>query len=66
MMFVPHRRHMYGPLRPVADYGEREKKWVILRDTTEGTQFIIGFEGSQALPVCPYGRCKHLTGAIEV
>jgi hypothetical protein len=31
-----------------------------------GTQFIIGFEGSQALPVCPSGKCKHLTGAIEV
>jgi hypothetical protein len=24
-----------------------------------GTEFIIGFEGSQALPVCPSGRCKH-------
>jgi hypothetical protein len=26
---------------------------------------IIGSEGSQALPVCPYGKCKLLTGAIE-
>jgi hypothetical protein len=31
-----------------------------------GTEFIIGFEGSQALPVCPSGKCKHLTGTIEV
>jgi hypothetical protein len=23
-----------------------------------GTEFIIGFEGSQALPVCPSGKCK--------
>jgi hypothetical protein len=30
------------------------------------TEFIIGFEGSQALPVCPSGKCKHLTGTIEV
>jgi hypothetical protein len=32
----------------------------------EGTEFIIGFEGSQALPVCPSGKCKLLTGTIEV
>jgi hypothetical protein len=32
----------------------------------EGTEFNIGFEGSQALPVCPSGKCKHLTGTIEV
>jgi hypothetical protein len=25
-----------------------------------------GFEGSQALPVCPSGKCKLLTGTIEV
>jgi hypothetical protein len=37
-------------------------------DTTGGggTKFIIGFEGSQALPVCPSGKCKLLTGNIEV
>jgi hypothetical protein len=46
--------------------GEREK-WVVMRDTTGwGTEFIIGFEGFQALPVCPSGKCKHLTGTIEV
>jgi hypothetical protein len=27
---------------------------------------IIGFEGSQALPVYPSGKCKLLTGTIEV
>jgi hypothetical protein len=31
-----------------------------------GKEFIIGFEGSQALPVCPSGECKLLTGTIEV
>jgi hypothetical protein len=31
-----------------------------------GTEYIIGFEGSQALPVCPSGKCKLLTGTIEV
>jgi hypothetical protein len=31
-----------------------------------GTEFILGFEGSQALPVCPSGKCKLLTGTIEV
>jgi hypothetical protein len=31
-----------------------------------GTEFIIGFEGSQALPVCPSGKCKVLIGTIEV
>jgi hypothetical protein len=30
-----------------------------------GTEYIIGFEGSQALPVCPSGKCKPLTGTIE-
>jgi hypothetical protein len=30
------------------------------------TEYIIGFEGSQALPVCPSGKCKLLTGTIEV
>jgi hypothetical protein len=45
---------------------EREKL-VVVRDTTGGeTEFIIGFEGSQALPVCPSDKCKHLTGTIEV
>jgi hypothetical protein len=38
-----------------------------VRDTTGGgTEYIIGFEGSQALPVCPSGKCKLLTGTIEV
>jgi hypothetical protein len=31
-----------------------------------GTEYIIGFEGSQALPVCPSGKCKLLTGTIKV
>jgi hypothetical protein len=31
-----------------------------------GTEFTIGFEGSKALPVCPSGNCKLLTGTIEV
>jgi hypothetical protein len=31
-----------------------------------GTEFNIGFEGSQALPVCPSGKCKHSTGTIYV
>jgi hypothetical protein len=31
-----------------------------------GTEYIIGFEGSQALPVCPSDKCKLLTGTIEV
>jgi hypothetical protein len=30
-----------------------------------GTEYIIDFEGSQALPVCPSGKCKLLTGTIE-
>jgi hypothetical protein len=49
------------------DY-EREK-WVVVRDITggwEGTEFNIGFEGSEAFPICPSGKCKHLTGTIEV
>jgi hypothetical protein len=29
-----------------------------------GEQYIIGFEGSQELPVCPSGKCKLLTGTI--
>jgi hypothetical protein len=38
-----------------------------VRNTTGGgTECIIGFEGSQALPVCASGKCKHLTGTIEV
>jgi hypothetical protein len=47
----------------------KREKWVLVRDTTGrggGTEFIIGFECSQALPVCPSGKCKHLTGTIEV
>jgi hypothetical protein len=42
---------------------------VVVRATTGGggeTEFIIGFGGSQALPVCPPGKCKLLTGTIEV
>jgi hypothetical protein len=31
-----------------------------------GTEFIISFEGSQALPVFPSGKCKLLTGTIKV
>jgi hypothetical protein len=31
-----------------------------------GTEYIIGFEGSQALHVCPSGKCKLLTLTIEV
>jgi hypothetical protein len=23
-----------------------------------GTEFIIGFDGSQALPICPSGKCN--------
>jgi hypothetical protein len=44
------------------------EKWVVVRDTTwgGGTEYIIGFEGSQALPVSPSGMCKLLTGTIEV
>jgi hypothetical protein len=54
-------------VQPVAvrreDY---EEKWVVARDTTGGAEFIMGFEGSQALPVCPSGKCKHLTGTSKV
>jgi hypothetical protein len=42
------------------DLEEEREKWV------GGTEFIIGFEGSQPLPVCPSGKCKHITGTIEV
>jgi dihydroxyacetone kinase len=48
---------------------EDGKKWTVVSDTTGGgggTEFVIGFEGSQALTVCPSGKCKHLTGTIEV
>jgi hypothetical protein len=38
---------------------ERDYGW-------RGTEYIIGFEGSQALPVCPSGKCKLLTDTIEV
>jgi hypothetical protein len=31
-----------------------------------GTEFIIGFEGSQTFFVCPSGKCKHLSDNIEV
>jgi hypothetical protein len=43
------------------DYEERERHY------GWGEQiYLIGFEGSQALPVCPSGKCKLLTGTIEV
>jgi hypothetical protein len=47
------------------DYEERE---VGSSETLRvgGTEYIIGFEGSQALHVCPSGKCKLLTGTIEV
>jgi hypothetical protein len=48
---------------------EREReKWVVVSDTTGwgGKEFIIWFEGSQALPVCPSDKCTHLAGTIEV
>jgi hypothetical protein len=38
---------------------KKREKWVVVR-------YIIGFEGSQALLVCPSGKCKLLTGTIEV
>jgi hypothetical protein len=45
----------------------KSEKWMALRDTTgRGTELNIDFEGSQALPVCPSCKCKHLTGTIEV
>jgi hypothetical protein len=46
---------------------EEREKWVVVRDTKGGANRIYQrFEGSQALPVCPSGTCKHLTGTIEV
>jgi hypothetical protein len=39
----------------MTNYKDREK-WVVVRDITggwEGKEFIMGSEGSQALPVCP-------------
>jgi hypothetical protein len=40
---------------------------VVVRETTGGGNRIYHrFEGSQALPVCPSGKCKLLTGTIEV
>jgi hypothetical protein len=68
MMFVPHRKHTYGPPRPVTEKSSmKREKWVVVKDTTGGgREFIIGFEGSQALPVCPSGKYKLLTVSIEV
>jgi hypothetical protein len=45
-----------------------EEKWVVVGETAGGgeIEFNIDFEGSQALPVCPSGKFKHLTGTIEV
>jgi hypothetical protein len=37
---------------------ERERKWVVVRDTTFGVgarNYFSGFEGSQAVPACPSG-----------
>jgi hypothetical protein len=37
---------------------ERERKWVVVRDTTFGVgtrNYLSGFEGSQAVPACPSG-----------
>jgi hypothetical protein len=31
-----------------------------------GTEFIVGFESSQALPVCLSGKFKILTGTILI
>jgi hypothetical protein len=44
------------------------KKWVVVKYITGGREqnVNIGFEGSQALPVCPSGKCKSLTGTIDV
>jgi hypothetical protein len=36
--------------------GYEREKWMVVRDTTRGweeTELNIGFEGSQALPICP-------------
>jgi hypothetical protein len=60
-MFLPHRKHTYGPPRPVTvdtamgdkDHEEREVggSEETLRVGGGGTEFISGFEGSQASPV---------------
>jgi hypothetical protein len=43
------------------NYEVKRETWVVVSDTTGGgTECIIGFEGSQALPVCPSGNCKLL------
>jgi hypothetical protein len=36
---------------------EGERKWEVVRDTTLGgaRNYIFGFEGSRAVPACPYG-----------
>jgi hypothetical protein len=62
MMFVPHRKHAYRPALPVTGGGEREKG-VVMRETTMGEgggqeEFILGFEGSQAVLSNPCGRGK--------
>jgi hypothetical protein len=71
MMVVAHRKHASRSPRPVTGTVKTMKrdKWVVVRDTTrgwEGTEFNVGFEGSQAMSVCPSGKCKHLTGTIEI
>jgi hypothetical protein len=43
----------------LGSYEERERSgWQRATLRVRGKEFIIGFEGSQALPVCPSGKCK--------
>jgi hypothetical protein len=71
VMFVPHRKKpmsFHGLLRGGlhgCDYEEEEEREVGSNERHYGwggTEYIIGFEGSQALPVCPSSKCKLLTG----
>jgi hypothetical protein len=53
--------------RSVKKSSMKREKWVVVRDTTSGGNRIYHrFEGSQALPVCPSGKYKPLTGTIKV
>jgi hypothetical protein len=56
-ILVCWKRKVYEEEREVGG-SERHYGW--------GEQYSIGFEGSQALPVCPSGKCKLLTGTTEV
>jgi hypothetical protein len=47
------------------DYEEREVGSSERHYGWGGTEFIISFEGSHALPVCPSGKCNLLTGTTE-